>query len=140
HVDSTSSQRNCKSCPGVDPIKTKKRNESAPYLSMTSIGSTPLPSDLLILRPSASRINPSISTSLNGASSVHSRDCKIILATQKKMMSYPVTSTSVGKYRLKSSLSSSGQPIVENGHRADENHVSNTSLSCSQFSLSAGAS
>src|SRR5699024_10458211 len=56
------------------------------------------------------------------------------------MMSYPVTSTSVGKYRLKSSLSSSGQPIVENGHKADENHVSNTSLSCSQLSISAGAS
>ena len=47
-------------------------------------------------------------------------------ATQKKMMSKPVTSTEVG-YQVRSSAVSSGQPSVENGHRPDENHVSSTS-------------
>ena len=47
-------------------------------------------------------------------------------ATQKKMMSKPVTSTEVG-YHVRSSTVSSGQPSVEKGHRPEENHVSSTS-------------
>src|SRR5699024_3449108 len=58
HVDSTFSQWKRRSCPGVDPVNKKYLNESAPYLSITSIGSTPLPRDLDIFRPSASRIRP----------------------------------------------------------------------------------
>ena len=50
----------------------------------------------------------------------------IILATQKKMMSKPVTSTLVG-YHLRSSAVSAGQPMVEKGHRAELNQVSSTS-------------
>ena len=42
-----------------------------------------------------------------------------------------VTSTSVGQKYLRSSVIS-GQPSVENGHNADENHVSSVSGSCSK--------
>ena len=52
----------------------------------------------------------------------------IIRATQKKMMSKPVTSTVDGR---KSDISfvCSGQPSVENGTSADEYQVSSTSSS-----------
>ena len=50
----------------------------------------------------------------------------IILATQKKMMSYPVVKLSVGKNRFKSAVSS-GQPRVENGQSHELNQVSSTS-------------
>ena len=53
----------------------------------------------------------------------------IMRATQKKMMSKPVTSTLVG-YQVARSLVCSGQPMVEKGHRAEENQVSSTSSSC----------
>src|SRR5471032_907875 len=49
-------------------------------------------------------------------------------ATQKKMMSKPVTSTDDGRKALMSGVSS-GQPMVENGISADENQVSSTSAS-----------
>ena len=49
-------------------------------------------------------------------------------ATQKKMMSKPVTSTEVGR-KVASSGVLSGQPRVENGHSAEENQVSSTSSS-----------
>src|SRR4051794_6683047 len=49
-------------------------------------------------------------------------------ATQKKMMSKPVTSTDDGRNIFASSVCS-GQPIVENGTSADENQVSSTSSS-----------
>ncbi len=52
----------------------------------------------------------------------------IIRATQKKMMSKPVTSTDEGR-KLRSSFVSSGQPSVEWHHSADENQVSSTSSS-----------
>ena len=55
----------------------------------------------------------------------------IIRATQKKMMSKPVTSTEVG-YQRASSLVCSGQPMVEKGQSAEENQVSSTSSSCSR--------
>ena len=50
----------------------------------------------------------------------------IMRATQKKMMSKPVTSTDDGR-NVASSCVSSGQPSVEWHHSADENHVSSTS-------------
>ena len=53
----------------------------------------------------------------------------IIRATQKKMMSKPVTSTDDGR-NVRSSRVSSGQPSVEWHQSADENHVSSTSSSC----------
>ena len=53
----------------------------------------------------------------------------IMRATQKKMMSKPVTSTLVGVEALASSAVGSGQPSVENGHSAEENQVSSTSSS-----------
>src|SRR5690349_19486834 len=40
---------------------------SAPYCLMMSCGATTLPSDLLILRPSASIVNPWVSTDSYGA-------------------------------------------------------------------------
>ena len=52
----------------------------------------------------------------------------IIRATQKKMMSNPVTSTDDGR-NVRSSFVSSGQPSVEWHHSAEENHVSRTSSS-----------
>ena len=59
-------------------------------------GSTPLPRDLDIFRPCSSRTRPWISTVLKGVSPIFSMPEKIILATQKKMISYPVTSMLVG--------------------------------------------
>ena len=52
----------------------------------------------------------------------------IIRATQKKMMSKPVTSTDDGR-NLASSGVASGQPSVEWHQSAEENHVSSTSSS-----------
>ena len=54
---------------------------------------------------------------------------KIMRATQKKMISYPVTSTEVGYQYCRSLVSLSGQPRVEKGHRAELNQVSSTSSS-----------
>src|SRR5678815_2657599 len=53
----------------------------------------------------------------------------IIRATQKKMMSKPVTSTDEGR-NISSSRVLAGQPSVEWHHKADENHVSSTASSC----------
>ena len=52
----------------------------------------------------------------------------IIRATQKKMMSKPVTSTLDGR-KVSSSFVCAGQPSVEWHHSADENQVSSTSSS-----------
>ena len=52
----------------------------------------------------------------------------IILATQKKIMSWPVIKVLEGRKCFRSSVSL-GHPIVANGHRADENQVSSTSPS-----------
>ena len=46
------------SLPGVLLVVSVKRSASEPYWSMTSIGSMPLPSDLLIFRPCLSRTIP----------------------------------------------------------------------------------
>ena len=52
----------------------------------------------------------------------------IIRATQKKMMSLPVTSTSDGRKVFRSAVAS-GQPSDANGPSCDENQVSSTSRS-----------
>ncbi|MNZ76047.1 hypothetical protein D3C78_945420 [compost metagenome] len=52
----------------------------------------------------------------------------IIRATQKKMMSKPVTSTSVGWKVFRNSVCC-GQPRVEKVHRPELNQVSSTSSS-----------
>jgi len=52
-----------------------------------------------------------------------------ILATQKKMISPPVSRRSPGKKALRSGFSLSGHPRVENGKSPDENQVSRTSSS-----------
>src|SRR5690554_5003843 len=80
-------------------------------------------------------MRPVTKTVLNGTCGLpfsSLRKCIVIMiirATQKKMMSNPVTNTSVGWKVLRSSVCS-GHPKVENVHSADENHVSNTSSSC----------
>ena len=57
-ADSTRCQENLKSLPGVLPVTNIKRNESAPYLSITSTGSIPFPNDFDILRFCSSRTSP----------------------------------------------------------------------------------
>ena len=56
----------------------------------------------------------------------------IIRATQKKMISPPVTRTLVG-WNVSRSFVFSGQPIGENVQSHDENHVSSTSSSCASL-------
>ena len=64
-----------------------KRSASAPKRSIISMGSTPLPADLLIFLPCGSRMRPCISTVWKGGLCVCSQAEKIMRATQKKMMS-----------------------------------------------------
>ena len=110
-------------------LATKSSSEMP---SMRSSGSSTFPLDLLIFCPSASRIRPCTYTSRNGTLPVKCSDIITIRATQKKMMSKPVTSTEVGR-KVLSSLVSCGQPSVENGHNAEENQVSSTSSSWRNF-------
>ena len=56
----------------------------------------PVPSDLDIRRPSGAWITAVIGTSVNGSSPVNSTPIITMRATQRKMMSRAVTSTSVG--------------------------------------------
>ena len=63
---------------------------------MISNGSIPLPSDFDIFRPCSSRTRPWMSTSRNGTFCVYSMPENIMRMTQKGMISYPVTNTSVG--------------------------------------------
>lgn len=71
---------------------------------------------------------PWMYTALNGTLPVKWVVIIIMRATQKKMISYPVTKTLDGRKALSSSVSDY-QPSVENGTSAEENHVSNTSSS-----------
>ena len=75
------------SLPGLLPVIRLKRKASAPYFSAISRGSIPLPRDLDILRPLSSRTRPWMNTVLKGSFFICSMPEKIILATQKKMMS-----------------------------------------------------
>jgi hypothetical protein len=73
-----------------------KRKASVPYLLMMASGSTTLPFDLDIFWPSASRMRAWMYTWRNGSSFMKCRPSMAMRATQKKMMSKPVTSTDVG--------------------------------------------
>ena len=88
----------------------------------------PVPRLFDIRRPSGAWMTELMFTSAKGTSPVNSRPIITIRATQRKMMSRAVTSTSVG-YQARSSGVSSGQPSVANGHRAELNQVSSTSSS-----------
>ena len=57
-VDFTFSSSYLRSVPAAALVVKKNLNASAPYVSITSIGSTPLPRDLLIFLPSLSLISP----------------------------------------------------------------------------------
>ena len=96
-LEDTFSSENLISFPGLLPIAKVNLKASAPYLSIISRGSIPFPRDLDIFLPWASLTRPCINTFLNGTSPINSLDANIILATQKKIISYPVTSVSVGK-------------------------------------------
>ena len=64
--------------------------------SMMSSGSSMLPLVFDIFSPCSSRMSPVMYTSRNGTSPMNFRPIIIMRATQKKMMSKPVTSTLVG--------------------------------------------
>ncbi len=96
--------------------------------SIRSSGSSVLPFDLDILSPSASRTMALMCTCRNGTLPVKCSVIMIIRATQKKMMSKPVTRTEEGRKRFRSGVSS-GQPSEVNGTSAEENQVSSTSSS-----------
>ena len=72
---------------------------------------------------------PCSSTVRNGTSPMKCRPIIIMRATQKKMMSCPVSITVFGYQVLRSFAFGSGQPSVEKGHRAELNQVSRTSSS-----------
>ena len=84
------------SFPGELPVARVNRSASAPYLDMTSSGSIPLPSDLDIFLPSASRTSPWMTTSEKGFLPVCLSPENIMRDTQNVMISYPVTSALVG--------------------------------------------
>ena len=115
------------------PVRFSTKS-SSPIPSIMSNGSSTLPLDFDILLPASSRIRPVTYTVLNGTCGLPSSSlmkCMVIMiirATQKKMMSKPVTNTSVGWKVFKSSKLS-GQPKVEKVHRAELNQVSSTSSS-----------
>ena len=94
--------------------------------SMRSSGSNVLPFDFDIFSPSASRTMALMYTWRNGTLPVKWRVAMIMRATQKKMMSLPVTSTSEGRKVSRSGVLS-GQPRELNGTSWDENQVSRTS-------------
>src|SRR5215216_4362152 len=94
-------------------------------------GSMPVPSDFDMRRPSGAWMTEWMFTSVNGTCSVSSLPNITIRATQRKMMSRAVESTSVG-WNARSCSVPSGQPSVANGQSPDENQVSSTSGSRSQ--------
>jgi len=75
-----------------------KRSASAPYprWSITTMGSIPVPSDLLIRFPSRVSTVGWIYTSVKGTSPLNSSPNMSIRATQRKMMPRSVTRTSPG--------------------------------------------
>jgi len=82
--------------PGLSSEARVKRRASAPYSATSSVGSITLPLVFDIFCPSASRTRPVRWTARKGTSAMKWRPSITIRATQKKMMSNAVTSTSVG--------------------------------------------
>ncbi len=122
------------SCGRIRPKVRLATSDSKSMPSMMSKGSSTLPLDLDIFWPSASRTKPWTYTVLNGICGEPSgclTKCMVIItirATQKKMMSKPVTKTLVG-WKVLSSGVCAGQPRVEKVHSPEENQVSSTSSS-----------
>ena len=75
------------SWPCAQRTESVKRTASAPYCSIMSSGSMPLPSDFDIQRPCLSLIMPVMNTSRKGATPVKCTPAMIIRAIQKKRMS-----------------------------------------------------
>ena len=85
-----------RSFPAGAVINMPTRTPSAPYCAMRSNGSGLLPNCLDILRRFLSRTIPVKYTSLKGRLPLNSYPAIIIRATQKKIMSCPVTKVLVG--------------------------------------------
>jgi hypothetical protein len=111
-----------------------KRSASAPYWSMISSGSMPLPSDLDILRPwlvahdavDAARCRTALAGVLQ-AGEDHAGDPEAddVVAGHERVGRVEIP---VGRIAFLS-----GQPSVLNGHSAEENQVSSVSGSCVRF-------
>ena len=84
-------------CGCISPLVRLATRSSRAMPSMMSIGSRMLPFDFDIFWPSLSRTRPVMYTSRNGTCPVRRSVTMIIRATQKKMMSKPVTSTLDGR-------------------------------------------
>ncbi len=102
--------------------------------SIRSSGSSTFPFDFDIFWPSSSRTIALMYTSRNGMRPVNQVVVMIMRATQKKMMSKPVTSTFDGRNAARcgfapSAFASPVQPSVEWHQSAEENQVSRTSSS-----------
>ena len=80
----------------IMPWVLLSRRSSRPIPSIRSIGSRTLPLDLLIFWPLPSLMSPVMYISLNGTSPANLSPNIIIRATQKNMISKPVTRTLVG--------------------------------------------
>mmetsp|Transcript_50096 Transcript_50096/g.123062 ORF Transcript_50096/g.123062 Transcript_50096/m.123062 type:complete len:210 (+) Transcript_50096:214-843(+) len=119
------------------PVSSVLCRSSSVMPSITHSGSITLPFDLLILRLCASRTMACSITSRNGRRSVRCSDIITMRATQKKRMSWPVSSSCVGKKRSRSAVRS-GQPNTLNGKRPLLNHVSSTSASCATRTRASG--
>ena len=78
------------------PLVRLAISASSAMPSTMSSGSMTLPLDLDIFSPCSSRMRPVMYTSRNGTSPMNFRPIIIMRATQKKMMSKPVTSTLPG--------------------------------------------
>jgi hypothetical protein len=83
-------------CGCIRPVVRFATSDSRSIPSIRSSGSMMLPLDFDIFWPCSSRIRPVMYTSRNGTSSANLSPIMIIRATQKKMMSNPVTSTEPG--------------------------------------------
>ena len=110
----------------IKPVVRLATKSSILMPSIKSIGSKVFPLDLLIFWPSASRTKPWTYTVLNGTLPVKWQVIITIRATQKKMMSKPVTNTDEGRKCLIAGVSS-GQPSELKGTSAELNQVSSTS-------------
>ena len=88
------------SAPADTPFTSAKRSVSAPISSITPTGLSTLPFDFDIFseRPCApeTRTRPWRYTDVKGTSPMFSMPIMIMRATQKKMMSWPVSSTEPG--------------------------------------------
>ena len=85
--DFTLSSINLISFPGALPVASINLRASAPYWSMITSGSIPLPRDLDIFLPCESLTRPWIRTVSNGFCFMFSMPATIILDTQNGMIS-----------------------------------------------------